>query len=128
MYKSYLSYDEYIERDGNTLPSGNEEECLKRASRHIDSLTYNRIHKIGYENLTEFQKEILREVTLNLAIFEYENEDILSTAIDVYSINGVSMNFNSSGWNIVVQGGVAIKSTDYNLLGQTGLTTANLRI
>ena len=128
MYEPYLSYDEYIDRDGNTLPSGSEDKYLKQASRHIDSLTYNRIHKIGFENLTEFQKEIIKEVTLKLATFEYENEDILSSTLTGYAINGVSMYFNSKSWNIVLQSGVAIKSDDYDLLSQTGLTTRNLRV
>ena len=57
-----------------------------------------------------------------------ENEDILNSVLSGYSINGVSMDFNSKGWNITVQNGVAIKTEDYELLSQTGLTTLNIRV
>jgi hypothetical protein len=128
MYKPYLSYDEYIGMGGNTLPSDNAEEYLKKASRHIDTLTYNRINKFGFESLNDFQKEIIKEVLFKLANFEYENEDILSSVLSGYSINGVSMDFNSKSWNVTMQNGVAIKTDDYELLSQTGLTTLSLRV
>ena len=128
MYEPYLTYDEYIDMGGNTLPSDNAEDYLKQASRHIDTLTFNRILKYGFDKLTDFQKEIIKEVTFKLSNFEYENEDLLNSILSGYSINGVSMNFNNESWNITTQNGVAIKTDDYELLSQTGLTTLSLRI
>lgn len=128
MYEPYLTYDEYIDMGGNTLPSDNAEDYLKQASRHIDTLTFNRILKYGFDKLTNFQKEIIKEVTFKLSNFEYENEDLLNSILSGYSINGVSMNFNNESWNITTQNGVAIKTDDYELLSQTGLTTLSLRI
>lgn len=128
MYEPYLTYDEYIDMGGNTLPSDNAEEYIKKASRHIDTLTFNRILKYGFEKLTNYQQEIIKEVLLKLAEFEYENEDVLNSVLSGYSINGVSMDFNSKGWNITIQNGVAIKTEDYELLSQTGLTTLNIRV
>ena len=37
------------------------ENALRRASRHIDTLTYNRIVEKGFDNLTEYQQEIITE-------------------------------------------------------------------
>lgn len=128
MYEPYLTYDEYIDMGGNTLPSDNAEDYLKQASRHIDTLTFNRILKYGFDKLTDFQKEIIKEVTFKLSNFEYENEDLLNSILSGYSINGVSMNFNNESWNITTQNGVVIKTDDYELLSQTGLTTLSLRI
>ena len=70
---------------------------LKTASRHIDSLTYNRLVGSGKERLTPWQQEVLQEVTCQQAQFEYENEDEINMILSSYSINGVSAQFGSSG-------------------------------
>ena len=45
-------------------------KALKTASRHIDTLTYNRIAGRGIFSLTEFQHDIIRESVCRLADFE----------------------------------------------------------
>ncbi|MBS6601443.1 MAG: hypothetical protein KH333_10605, partial [Clostridium sp.] len=79
-----------------------------------------------FDNLTEFQKEIIKEVTCELANFEYENEDVITSVLSSYSINGVSMAFGDS-WNIEVFKGVAIPTELYETLSQTGLCTLAFR-
>lgn len=105
---------------GTAIPEETLERKLRDASRHIDSLTYNRIAGVGFFNLTEFQKEIIQETVCRQADFEYENADVLETVLQSYSINGVSVQFGNS-WNVFVDRGVAIKRDDYSLLCQTGL-------
>lgn len=111
---------------GTVIPENEIEKKLKEASMHIDTLTYNRIVGRGFENLTKFQQDIIKEVVCKLADFEFENADVLKTVLSSYSINGVSMNFGAN-WNVEVQNGVAIPKDDYCLLSQTGLTCRNLR-
>lgn len=111
---------------GVTIPKEKIEEHLKIASMHIDTLTYNRIIGRTFEKLTDFQKNIIQEVVCKLADFEYENEDILKSPLNSYSINGVSMNFSAS-WNVQIQNGIAIPKDYYCLLQQTGLTCRNVR-
>ena len=94
--------------------------ALRQASRHIDSLTYNRIVGAGFENLTPFQQEIIKETVCRQAQFEHENEDLISAVLSSYSINGVSMQFGST-WNISVENGVAIQRDLLGFLSQTGL-------
>jgi hypothetical protein len=101
--------------EGDDIP-----KYLKQASRHIDSLTYNRIVGRGFSNLTSFQQEIIREVCCQQADFEYENQDEISTVLSSYSINGVSAQFGSS-WNVFTDKGIAMKRETYSLLCQTGL-------
>lgn len=103
---------------GGKIPPEQIDSCLKKASRHIDSLTFNRIQDI--ENLTDFQQRIVREVCCEMADFEYENSDTLDSILQGYSINGVSMNF-SEGLNVKIVNGITVKSDIYRFLCQTGL-------
>ena len=94
---------------------------LKTASQHIDTLTFNRIVGMGFDNLTPFQQSVIREVCCQMADFMIENQDLIETALSSYSINGVSMNFGDS-WNVVTMNGIAMKRSTYELLNQSGLT------
>lgn len=118
---SYATLDYYTNTyDGSIIPEERLGKALRQASRHIDSLTYNRIVGRGFSNLTEFQQEIIREVTCQQADFEVENEDEINTILSSYSINGVSAQFGSS-WNVFTDKGIAMKRDVYALLCQTGL-------
>ena len=120
-YKSYVTEDYYQnQHEGDIIPEEKIEKALKQASRHIDSLTYNRIVSQGFSSLTEFQQEIIREVVCMQADFEYENADEINSVLSSYSINGVSAQFGSS-WNVFTDKGVAMKRDVYALLQQTGL-------
>ena len=101
-------------------------DSLKKASHHIDSLTYNRILGQGIDSITEFQQDTIKEVCCELADFEYENAEVIESVLQGYSINGVSMNFGNS-WNVKVVSGVAIRSDIYQKLMQTGLCCPVLR-
>lgn len=122
IYEPYASTIDYIEVFKGTIISGNElEKYLKQASRHIDTLTYNRIVGRGISNLTVFQQEIIKEVVCAQAEFEYENKDIFDMVLQGYSINGVSMNFGGGSWNVKVEKGIPIRRDVYEILAQTGL-------
>lgn len=125
-YQPYATKQDYKELiDGNTIPEDKLERQLKTASRHIDSLTYNRIVGQGFSNLTEFQQEIIKEVCCVQAEFEYENADVINSILSSYSINGVSMQIDKS-WNVYTGKGVVMKRDTYELLSQTGLCCLRL--
>nr|DAM38533.1 MAG TPA: Head Tail Connector Protein [Caudoviricetes sp.]DAT31829.1 MAG TPA: Head Tail Connector Protein [Caudoviricetes sp.] len=120
-YEPYATEDYYkSEYGGASIPETELKKYLKTASRHIDSLTYNRIVGRGISSLTEFQQEIIRETVCRQAEFEYENADEISSVLSSYSINGVSAQFGSS-WNVFTDKGIAMKRDDYAFLSQTGL-------
>ncbi len=120
-YVSYVTSDYYKETyKGSIVPEEDLERHLRQASRHIDSLTYNRIVGRGFSSLTEFQQEVIQEVICQQADFEYENADEINTILSSYSINGVSAQFGSS-WNVFMDKGVAMKRDVYSQLSQTGL-------
>lgn len=126
MYLPYADNSYYSGAYGGELIEGEADKYLKAASRHIDALTYNRIAGRGFDRLTGFQQEIIREVCCEMAEFEYENADIIQSVLQSYSINGVSMSFGSS-WNVKVAAGVAVKADTYAKLEQTGLCCPVLR-
>lgn len=120
-YKSYASEGYYEgQYEGTLIPEDDQRKALIQASRHVDSLTFNRIVGIGFDNLTEYQKGIIREVVCQQADFETENADMISSVLSSYSINGVSMQFGSA-WNVYTDKGVAMQRDTYALLCQTGL-------
>ena len=120
-YESYVTPEYYIETyKGSTVPTDDLEKALRQASRHIDSLTYNRIVGQGISSLTEFQQDIIREVACQQADFEYENADMIDSVLSGYSLNGASVQFGDS-WNVYADKGVAMKKDVYALLSQTGL-------
>ena len=120
-YEPYATPEYYTDTYGGTLILENDiERALQIASRHIDSLTYNRIVGQGFSNLTAFQQEVIREAVCQQADFEYENADEINTILSSYSLNGASVQFGSS-WNIYMDKGVAMKRDVYALLSQTGL-------
>lgn len=123
-YEPYATAEYYRKTyEGAVFKDATDEKLsahLRKASRHIDTLTYNRIVGRGISSLTEFQQEVIREVVCLQAEFEYENEDEINTILSSYSINGVSAQFGRS-WNVFVDKGVAMKRDVYALLCQTGL-------
>lgn len=121
VYEPYVTPEYYQETyGGSTIPEEELGKALRQASRHIDSLTYNRIVGQGFSNLTDFQQDIIREVVCEQADFEYENADEINTILSSYSLNGASVQFGSS-WNVYTEKGVAIKRDVYAFLSQTGL-------
>ncbi len=123
----YVDNDFYLSVYKGTILTGNEvEKNLKSASKDIDTLTFNRIVEKGFESLTEFQQNIIKEVICQFADFKFSNADLLENVLNSYSINGVSMSFNKS-MNITVVNKVIIPTNLYSYLEQTGLTCRNLR-
>lgn len=120
-YEPYATPEYYTDTYGGTLILENDiERALQIASRHIDSLTYNRIVGRGFSSLTQFQQDIIQDVVCQQADFETENADEINSILSSYSINGVSAQFGSS-WNVFTDKGVAMKRDLYALLCQTGL-------
>ena len=121
MYNPYVTTSYYLDSyKGDVIPEEQLEKALRQASRHVDSLTYNRIVGQGFSNLTAFQQDLIREVVCQQADFEHENADEINSILSSYSINGVSASFGSS-WNIFMDKGVAMKRDVYTMLCQTGL-------
>lgn len=123
---TYVTYEEYKTMKGCTLNEETAEKYLELASYDIDNLTFNRIKKIGFENLTDFQKLTIKTAVALQADFRFENEDWLDSALSQYSINGVSVNYGDSK-SVSVVNNVFIPNTTLAILKQTGLCSLILR-
>ena len=85
-YEPYVTYEYYCDvYKGTVIPMSELDKALKQASRHLDSLTYNRIVGRGFSNLTAFQQDVIQEVVCQQADFEYENADEINTILSSYS-------------------------------------------
>lgn len=126
MYAAYATAADYADLGSGAIPDDELDRRLITSSRHIDSLTFNRIVGQGFDRLTVFQKDLVKEAVCLQADFEYENADEIDTMLSSYSINGVSAQFGE-GWNVMVQNGIATRKDTYELLKQTGLTCRTLR-
>lgn len=118
---TYITYEQYTELGGDLIPQSDFDKVARVVSKKVDGLTFNRIVKCGFENLTTFQKETIQEAMMDLCDFEYDNSDILNSAISNYSLNGVSVGFGGSQGGIRVSG-MTVSRNGYQLLQQTGLT------
>ncbi|MDE6092742.1 MAG: hypothetical protein K2G14_06560, partial [Ruminococcus sp.] len=78
--KLYLEHDEYM----GSIPSGDLENRLRKACCAVDGFTFNRIVKAGFENLTEFQQELIKEAVRLHADFVYNNADLLESSLSSY--------------------------------------------
>ena len=115
----YVTTQEYTDL-GYSKITNNLSVKLREACTKINLLTFNRINGIGFENLTEYQKYIVKVCACDIAEFYEDNIDLIESVLQSYSINGVSMQFGNS-WNVVVQNGVAVSRDTYKKLETTGL-------
>ena len=118
----YLTLEEYKEMSGKITDEDILNKMLKQSERYIDILTYNRIKSIGFENCSEFEKEIIKEVQAEIIDFCYENKDYINSYLSSYNINGVSMSFNDINTNIKSINGITVPKSTYDKLSLTSFT------
>lgn len=82
-------------------------------------MTYNRIRRRGFNALTEFQQALVKEAVAEQTQFIGSNAELLNNPLASYSINGVSMSWDSGRVRRV--GGVYASDAAYSALMQTGL-------
>ena len=123
----YATVQYYKETYKDNLDDADAEKALNKASRHIDTLTFNRIVGIGFDNLTEYQQGIIKECACLMADWETENADYIDSLLSSYSLNGASMSFTGNSASAVVTNGVAVSRDIYSHLQKCGLCVRTLR-
>lgn len=115
----YANIDYYSNTfKGTIIPADDLDRYLLKASEKIDELTFNRIVKIGFNNLTDFQKEKIQRAVCLHADYIYENgtEMGLISSFSVLDINVSVDNKNS------IEAKYGTNKDIYDLVKQTGLT------
>lgn len=123
----YANAEYYKNTYKGNLEDADVEKALNKASRHIDTLTYNRIVAIGFDNLTEYQQGIIKECECLMAEWETENADYINSMLSSYSLNGASMSFTGNSASAMICNGVAVSRDIYSHLSKCGLCTRSLR-
>ena len=123
----YAGIEYYKNTYKGNLEDADAEKALEKASRHIDTLTYNRIVEKGFDNLTEYQQGIIKECECLMADWETENTDYINSMLSSYSLNGASMSFTGQSASATVVSGVAVSREIYSHLQKCGLCTRSLR-
>lgn len=118
----YLTFEEYLMlTDGEGASDLKEKEILaniRLAEIKVDELTFNRIRHTGFENLTEFQQEKIKQAVQLQADYITENgfDEVNVQSYDVLDISvTVAQNKTSEADRLNVSPAALI------LLKQTGL-------
>ena len=92
------------------------------ASQKIDEITYNRIVEKGFENLTSFQKEKIKDAVCYQANYILEN-GIESTDIKSYSVLDINISVDKKE---TIANKLNVSEIAYNYIKQTGLSNGIL--
>ena len=82
--------------EGTTIPDNEIEKYLKLAQEKIDDITFNRIVGIGFENLTDFQKECVRKAVCYQAEYYFANGMSSLSNVSSYSVLDISINIDNT--------------------------------
>ena len=127
---SQYATSEYYENEfnGTLLPEDDIDKYLQEASEKIDSITFNRIVGIGFDNLTPFQQEKIQRAVCYQAEYILENgynnenkQDIAS-----YSVLDISVNVKDSNTKTIAQK-ECMSGMAYDLIHKTGLDSRSYR-
>lgn len=120
----YVSKEYYSNTfKGKTIPDEDIEKYLELAQEKIDSITYNRIVAIGFDNLTEFQKEKISKAICYQAEYIFKNgyNDEDNRDISSYSVLDISVSVDNSNSNKTKAQKLNMSEIAYDLVHKTGL-------
>jgi len=93
---------------------------LKLSQEKIDSITFNRVVKIGFDNLTEFQQEKVKNAICYQAEYIKENGyNDCNGNISSYSVLDISVNVDKSSNTIASRKHMSEEA--YDAIHKTGL-------
>ena len=108
---------------GKNIPDEDIEKYLELAQEKIDSITYNRIVAIGFDDLTEFQKEKISKAICYQAEYIFQNgyNDENNRDVSSYSVLDISVSVDNSNNNKTIAQKLNMSEMAYDLVHKTGL-------
>lgn len=114
----YVDSEYYLNTfKGATIPADDLNKYLLIASEKVNELTFNRIVKIGFNNLTDFQKEKVQRAVCLHADYMYQGGTEMGQ-ISSYSVLDINVTVDNKNSTEAKYG---VKRDTYDLLKQTGL-------
>ena len=120
----YVDKEYYLnDFNGKNIPEEDIEKYLELAQEKIDSITYNRIVAIGFDNLTEFQKEKISKSICYQAEYIYQNgyNDEENRDVSSYSVLDISVSVDNSNENKTKAQKLNMSEIAYDYIHKTGL-------
>lgn len=120
----YVDKEYYLNKfKRKQIPENDVEEYLELSQEKIDSITYNRIVAIGFNNLTEFQKEKISKAICFQAEYIFNNgyNDENNRNISSYSVLDISVSVDNSDSNKTKAQKLNMSEIAYDLVHKTGL-------
>jgi len=113
---------------GSKLTPDNVDKYLQEASEKIDSITFNRIVGIGFDNLTKFQKDKIQMAVCYQAEYIFENGFNNENKPDVasYSVLDISVSVDSNKTKTMADK-ECMSEQAYDLIKKTGLASRGFR-
>lgn len=108
---------------GNIIPDKDIEKYLELSQEKIDSITFNRIVAIGFNNLTEFQRGKISKAICYQADYIFQNgyNDENNRNISSYSVLDISVSVDNSNDNKTIAQKLNMSEIAYDLVHKTGL-------
>ena len=122
-YLAYVDYEYYQNTFGGSLDETTAKKLLEESSDQVDRLTYGRIRKRGFENLTEYQQEMIKKAVCHQVDFLANYGEYLNSPLSGFSIGDVSLSFGKENQG---PGGIIADKKTLDYLAQTGLSTRRL--
>lgn len=122
----YLNIEEYKNRGGELeIPP----YIFETIQDIIDDLTFNRIVYIGYDNLTDFQKEYLKKCMFVSTEFYFNNKELYEQTMNLksYSVGDISVTSEINEQIITEIKKYKIPYLAYSNLKKTGLMRRGFR-
>ena len=93
----YVTEDYYFDEfEGTTIPDKEIEKYLMLAEEKIDEVTQNRIVYIGFDNLTDFQKECVSKAICYQAEHYFANGTSPLSSVSSYSVLDISIDVDDT--------------------------------
>jgi len=120
---SYADYEYYRDIFGGNMDEKEANKFLKEASFEIDNICYGRIKHTGFNNLTEYQQELVKQAVCYRAEFISKYAEYLNMPITGFSAGDISMSFKSENETDI---GIYADKRTIEYLARTGLSSRRL--
>lgn len=111
----YVTPDEYA-KEHTIIPHDKLEKALAKAERDVDHLCFGRIKGKGFENLSPYQQNLIKEAICLQADYTEQYGPYLNSPLKSYTAGSTKVDMAD-----VTCGGISTTQEIINLLEDTGL-------